>query len=167
MTTFARFAFVALVLIGACAKTAAEKPEAPEAPKEIAKTADGWDVFGAALTDGDWTSAQKLMADPDAFDGKTLRVEGAVDEVCKKKGCWMTMRDGDKMIRVRFKDYGFFVPMDCEKRVVRIEGVFSVKTISEADAKHYLEDAGKHDEAAKLKGDQKELGFMATGVRMK
>ena len=40
-------------------------------------------------------------------------VTGKVENVCLKKGCWMTIKnpDGEPM-RVTFKDYAFFMPMD-------------------------------------------------------
>ena len=46
-----------------------------------------------------------------------------------------------------------------------VEGVLSEEVLSEKDARHYAEDAGKSKaEIAKIKGDQRELGFEATGV---
>ena len=46
-----------------------------------------------------------------------------------------------------------------------MEGVFNVKTIPEATAKHYAgETAGGQPE--KIKGDQKELSLVASGVEI-
>ena len=66
---------------------------------------------------------------------------------------------------MRFKDYGFFVPTDSAGETAVLEGVFSVKTIPEATAKHYAEETpgGKPDA---IKGDQKELSFLASGVEL-
>ena len=46
-----------------------------------------------------------------------------------------------------------------------MEGVFNVRTIPEATAKHYAEEtpSGKPDA---IKGDQKELSLVASGVEM-
>ena len=107
----------------------------------------------------------ELQKNPDAWAGKTIQTEGTVSSVCAKKGCWMVIGDGQRAVRVTFKDYGFFVPKDCSGASVKLEGVFSVKTIPEATAKHYAGETpgGKPQE---IKGEQKELSFEATGVEM-
>ena len=48
-------------------------------------------------------------------DSIEMKVIGKINEVCKKKGCWMSMSIGseDEMM-VRFKDYGFFVPLNAD-----------------------------------------------------
>src|ERR1039457_4363964 len=60
---------------------------------------------------------------------------------------------------------GFFVPIDSAGATAVMEGVFSVKTIPEATAKHYASETpgGKHDA---IKGDQKELSLVASGVEL-
>lgn len=133
----------------------------------LADSAD-WEAFGAPLGGACMgVSLDLLVADPLRFDGMTLTVrDGTVESVCKKKGCWMVLRDGRAPVRVTFKDYGFFVPTDCEGRSVMLEGVFTVKTVPEVEARHYLEDAGRHEDALKLFGDQKELSIIATGTRL-
>jgi hypothetical protein len=99
------------------------------------------------------------------YSGKTVKTEGVVSAVCQGSGCWMTLKSGDRSVRVTFKDYGFFVPMDSAGATAVMEGVFNVKTISEATAKHYAsETAGGKPDA--IKGDQKELSFVASGVEL-
>lgn len=136
-------------------------------PKALVDSRD-WQTYGAPLAGtAQPVSLADLVKDPTQYNGKAILLADAkVKAVCKKKGCWMIMNEGATDIRVTFLDYGFFMPLDCEGRSVVLEGVFDVKTLKEADAKHYLEDAGKHDEAAKLTGDQQELTIVATGVRM-
>lgn len=95
----------------------------------------------------------------------TVALKATVVEVCQVKGCWMILVDGDTKVRVTFKDYGFFMPKNLAGAVVVVEGVLSEEVLSEKDARHYAEDAGKSKaEIAKIKGDQRELGFEATGV---
>ena len=121
--------------------------------------------YGAPLTDAAKVPLKDIVAKADAYNGKTLKTEGKVSAVCQSKGCWMTFVEGDKTVRVTFKDYGFFVPKDIGGKTVVVEGVFKVKTIPEATAKHYAEETpgGKPDA---IKGDQKELSFEATGVEV-
>jgi len=125
---------------------------------------DGWQSFGAGVSDAPVLQLSELMAAPDAHDGDTLVLEATVLDVCPKKGCWMTFDTGASEMRVTFKDYGFFVPKDIAGRTVRVEGVFEETEIPLEEARHYLEDAGRHAEAAALVGPQKGFTFVATGV---
>lgn len=94
------------------------------------------------------------------------KVKGKVVDVCQKKGCWMELDKGDgSTIRVTFKDYGFFVPMDIKGREVIINGVAYVDTISVDDLKHYAEDAGKQqEEIDAITEPETEVAFEADGV---
>jgi hypothetical protein len=121
--------------------------------------------FGAPLGDAPRVALADLVKDAVLYSGKTVKTEGVVSAVCQGSGCWMTLKSGDRSVRVTFKDYGFFVPMDSAGATVVMEGVFNVKTISEATAKHYAsETAGGKPDA--IKGDQKELSFVASGVEL-
>jgi Domain of unknown function (DUF4920) len=121
--------------------------------------------FGAPLGDSSKVALADLVKDPAAWSGKTVKTEGTVSTVCQEKGCWMTLKSGDQSVRVTFKDYGFFVPKDSAGATAVIEGVFSVKTIPEATAKHYAGETpgGKPDA---IKGDQEELSLVASGVEI-
>lgn len=128
--------------------------------------ADGSRTFGAAVPDGATLPVARLLASPETYSGQTVLVEGTVVDVCQNSGCWLTMVDGDREMRVRFKDYAFFVPKDCGGRTARIQGVFSIEMTPVDEARHYLEDAGKHDEAMKITEPVQSYAFMASGVRL-
>jgi hypothetical protein len=121
--------------------------------------------FGAPLGDAPKVAIADLVKDPAAWSGKTVRTEGVVSAVCQEKGCWMILESGDQSVRVTFKDYGFFVPKDSAGSTAVMEGVFNVKTIPEKTAKHYAQETpgGKPDT---IKGDQKELSLVASGVEI-
>lgn len=94
-----------------------------------------------------------------------IRLVGTVTNSCKKKGCWMTIQDGDHTVRVTFKDYGFFVPLEFTNREVVIEGILEMKEMPEEMAKHLAKDEGKSkEEIAKISGNKMELSFVATSV---
>jgi hypothetical protein len=124
----------------------------------------GWRTFGAPIPNSPSVKAQDVLTSPDAYVGRELVLEGTPKTVCPKKGCWMIFADGARSMRVMFKDHAFFVPLDSAGTPMRMAGTLQVKTISEADAKHFLVDEGKNAEAEKLTGAQKELFFTATGV---
>jgi Domain of unknown function (DUF4920) len=121
--------------------------------------------FGAPFGDSPKVALADLVKDPAAWSGKTVKTEGAVSTVCQEKGCWMTLKSGGQSVRVTFKDYGFFVPKDSAGATAVMEGVFNVKTIPEAKAKHYAGETpgGKPDA---IKGEQKELSLVASGVEI-
>jgi hypothetical protein len=97
------------------------------------------------------------------------KVEGEIVEVCQKKGCWMTVKKDDgSVVRVTFKDYGFFVPKDAAGKWVVMEGIAFYDTLSVATLQHYAEDAGKPaDEVAKITEPEYKITFEAEGVIIK
>lgn len=109
----------------------------------------------------------KALANPAEFLGKTIRLDGAIDEICQKKGCWMLLGGKERPLFVKFKDYAFFMPLDGAGRTAIIEGTMAMKQETVEQTKHYLEDAGKHDEAAKVTEGRKIYTFMANGVALK
>jgi len=98
-----------------------------------------------------------------SFDGKVM---GEISEVCKSKGCWMTMElpDGNKM-RVTFKDYGFFVPTKSSGYMAIVDGKAS-KTVTDVETlRHFAEDEGLSvEEINKINAPKEEYTFEAEGV---
>ena len=120
---------------------------------------------GAAVSrDAQPVPLAKVLASPDDYTKNAVVVEGTVTTACERKGCWMQLGDGDQNVRVTFKDYAFFVPLDSKGMKARAEGVTTVKKLSKADADHLEE------EGAKLKrnadGTANEVSFVASGVEL-
>lgn len=136
----------------------------------VASPVPGWvgygDGFDAAKVSTVVTFAD-IAADPAAFDGQPITVRAKIDEVCQSKGCWMTFTEGDESMRVKFKDYAFFMPMDSQGKEVLVDGTFAIQVVPAEEAAHYLEDAGKFEEAKLITEDQVSLTFMASAVLMK
>ena len=104
-----------------------------------------------------------------AGDTLTVKFASKINEVCSKKGCWMKLdlADGTETM-VRFKDYGFFMPLDANGREVVVNGKAYVTETSIEDLRHYAEDAGKtKEEIAKITQSKVEFAFEADGVLMK
>ena len=102
--------------------------------------------------------------------GDTINVKftSKIDEVCTKKGCWMVLPAADKKTMVKFKDYGFFMPLDSKGNEVIVAGKAFVKETPVDELRHYAEDAGKsEEEIAKITEPKKEFSFLAHGVLMK
>ena len=119
--------------------------------------------FGEGITMHDPLPLKKVLKNPSRHTGKPILLEATVDQVCQKKGCWMTLV-ADQPIRVRFKDYGFFVPKKAGGHLAYVQGELSEVEVPEATARHYAEDAG--EDPSTIVGPQKGLEFLATGVRL-
>mgnify|MGYP001348273518 FL=1 len=82
---------------------------------------------------------EKVENSPDSVQ---LKVKGKIIDVCSKKGCWMTIELPNKQeLMVRFKDYGFFVPVDSSGEVI-INGLAYINNTSVDELRHYAKDAG-------------------------
>jgi hypothetical protein len=122
--------------------------------------------FGAGVTLGEATPLERIVADPKAVEGRELRVDARIVEVCTRKGCWMVVTDGERQVRVRFKDYGFFVPRDAGGRRVIVQGQAMVEEISEELARHHAEESGHPERAGEIHGPQTSITLVATGVEV-
>ena len=80
--------------------------------------------FGEPIDKKGAVSAKKLAQKMDKAESLEIKVKGTITEVCQAKGCWMTIDLGDdELMRVKFKDYGFFVPKDAAGKTAIIQGV--------------------------------------------
>ncbi|MBC3785593.1 DUF4920 domain-containing protein [Spirosoma utsteinense] len=124
---------------------------------------------GKKISDKGALPATQLAAKMDGKDKMPAKVEGTVESVCKMKGCWMNVKTGDgQVMRVSFKDYGFFVPKDIVGKTVVMEGVAETTTTPISELRHYAQDAGKSkEEIEKITEPEKALTFVADGVVVK
>lgn len=124
------------------------------------------EFFGDTITKEGAIEMSELAALLELNDSANVKVTGTVNAVCKKKGCWMTMSLTDSIdMRVGFKDYGFFVPLNCENRTVTIEGMVKKDIITVEMLKHYAEDNGDSQEVIDaIVAPEVEYSFVANGV---
>ncbi|HEU0137275.1 MAG TPA: DUF4920 domain-containing protein, partial [Flavobacterium sp.] len=106
--------------------------------------------FGAKIAaDKALTNAEMLKKYKTLQKGDTIAVKfkSKIKDVCKKKGCWMKMDLADnKESFVRFKDYGFFVPLNADNSEAIVSGRAFLDVISVDELKHYAKDGGKSQE---------------------
>lgn len=112
------------------------------------------------------TQLSKMLAGKDSLSD--VKIVGKVNSVCKKKGCWMKMDMGGRELMIKFKDYGFFVPKDCDGKTAVIQGKVRKEVIDVAALRHYAEDAGKSkEEIEKITKPEEKYTFEAVGVILK
>lgn len=123
--------------------------------------------YGKAITKNNAITVEKLENTLKSKKGFTGKIEGEVVGVCKKKGCFLTLkREGEgEPIMVRFKDYGYFVPADLVGKTVVLQGNAKVKELSVKQLQHNAEDAGKSaEEIAKITEPKTDINIVADGV---
>lgn len=125
------------------------------------------EVYGAKLTGSPHLPMATLMKDAKKWHGKKVQVRGEITGVCLKKGCWMTIKEGPHHTRVRFRDYGFFVPLDVDGRKTAVEATVVVRVESQAERRHYAEDAGwSREKIETIKGDKVLVSLLADAVQI-
>lgn len=166
-----------VALAGDPAPTATKQPEkTSEADCHHAPTAEtaapksDWKLTrGEPLKGATAVKLADLLAKPQEHNGKTVLLEGQVRKACERKGCWMelaTAKDAKGPgVRVTFKDYGFFVPLDSAGSQARVEGVVQVAELSEDRAKHYESEGATVPRGAD--GKPREVQMVATGVELR
>jgi hypothetical protein len=93
-------------------------------------------VYGKGLTEGEFTSVAKILAEPDAYVGQVVRVEGVVVGVCVHRGCWLNIASEQEGETLRFKvqDGVIVFPKEILGETVRAEGVFTKNVVEKACA---------------------------------
>lgn len=122
---------------------------------------------GAPLGSSQPVKLSEVLAEPQKFADKPLIVEGLVERVCQKQGCWMELvpEKGARGVRVTFGDHAFFVPFNSSGLKARAEGKVSVKLLTKEEADHLEEDGAKlHRDKD---GEASEVSFVATGLELR
>lgn len=123
--------------------------------------------YGEAITPEGAISTDELVKVMTEKDEFATKVECTILTSCTKKGCWMDVElpDGGVM-KVRFMDYGFFVPTKgLEGKKAVMQGTATREVVDVPTLRHYAEDAGKSKEEIELITDpETNLMFLADGV---
>lgn len=124
-----------------------------------------WYTYGAEITESEVMSVTHAVNQLGELFGKTVVIEGKIKQVCQSRGCWMVVEENGISIRVRFADYGFFVPWESAGKSVRMQGILNRETVSEDRARHWAEEADDPDvKPGDIYGDQEIITLMATAV---
>jgi hypothetical protein len=91
----------------------------------VAAPAGAADTYGKRVALAETTPIAAIVADPDAWLGKTVRVEGRVADVCPMKGCWMELAEegGGHVVRIKVDDGVIVFPSAAAGRPAVAEGV--------------------------------------------
>ena len=135
------------------------------ASTRVAPVAPG-QSYGTVISPEGAVPMSALAAALGTRDSARLKLVGKASAVCQVKGCWMTMPTANgQQMRVRFRDYAFFVPKDLSGHEVVVSGWAHRSTVPQAELRHYAKDAGQSDQqVAAITQDEQQLTFLADGV---
>ncbi len=151
-----RFA-LAVTMIAAC-KPAADEPTTATAAANATHA-------GQAFSDAPAVEIAALLADPVAYQGKTVRLSGDVIAMCHHKRDWFALvPEGKRDTNVRVLTGPVFqVPEDAIGRSASAEGTVDVVEISERVARHFAETHQLGD-AKRIDGPVQQVVVRATGA---
>lgn len=151
-----------LFIISSC------KTDKKEIKKEVKKEIE-YVSFGDKIeATGAFSKEDMLKKFKSLKKGDTIQVKfkTKINKSCKKKGCWMRLDLGDNQESlVRFKDYGFFVPLNAAGKEVVVNGKAYLDVVTVAQLQHYAKDEGQsQEEIDKITEDQITYAVESNGV---
>ena len=154
-----------MLLVGFGTAVTAQKKATAFNSKEYALFGDNFKV-AKIYTKNEMLKKYKTLKKGDTI---TVQFQSNIKAVCKKKGCWMKMElAGDDESFVKFKDYGFFVPLNADNSEAIVNGKAFVDIESVESLRHYAKDGGKSaTEIAKITKPEVTYSFLADGVYIK
>ena len=143
-----------------------QEEEGEKSPSTSVPPAAPGQTYGAAIGPEGAVPMSALATALGTRDSAQVKLVGKASAVCQARGCWMTLPTADgQQMRVRFRDYAFFVPKDLSGHEVVVSGWAHRSTVPKAELQHYAKDAGKTDqEVAAITEDEQQLTFLADGV---
>jgi hypothetical protein len=129
MRTISVFAGLGLVVLMAGAGAAAE----------------GDQIYGLGVSAADTVLVSTLLAQPDAYVGKTIRVTGLAVGVCEHRGCWVNLASDveGQTVRVKVKDGEIVFPPEMIGDTVTAEGVWTANELDLETTKKVCENEAK------------------------
>ncbi len=165
--TWVRLAAVVVTMCGC--RSGDERPAGPGPDPAPAAAASSTKRYGDRIAAGPQTQLASVLTKPADYNGHAVTVEGEVRRACTKRGCWMELATGmDEAkpgCRVRFKDYGFFIPLDSAGAHARVQGVVQVRQIAAPIVSH-LESEGAHFADKHADGTADEVQMVASAVEL-
>lgn len=163
--------FASTLLMTSCSDAKKEDVKQEKVAKESQESSK-YQIFGEKFDEKGALNAAQMKAQYSTMKpGDTVAVKFAskINAGCKKKGCWMRLDLGENEESfVRFKDYGFFIPLNADGKEVIVNGKAFVTEITVEELKHFAKDEGKSEaEIAKITEPEYTFAYESTGVLMK
>ncbi len=129
-------------------------------------------TYGKGVHVTETTPVSAILANPDSYLGKTVKIEGLIIEVCSKRGCWIYVA-GDQpqeKIQVKVTDGEIVFPMSATGRVGTIEGIVDEVTMSKDEMvryqRHLAEEKGKPFDPASVEEGKRFIRLIGLGAEI-
>ena len=88
-------------------------------------------TFGAGVSAADTVLVSRILANPDAYVGKVVRVTGIAVDVCANRGCWVNIASDTEgeVIRLKVTDGEIVFPVEIMGDVITAEGVWTANQL--------------------------------------
>jgi hypothetical protein len=106
--------------------------------------------YGDGVTIAQAVPMENLLGSPDEYLGKTVRVDGVITGVCKKRGCWMQVTDPEtgNGVRIKVEDGVIVFPYTAMGKKASAEGVFDAIALTPEQVEARAEQqAAEHEHA--------------------
>ena len=129
-------------------------------------------VYGQGVQLKETTQISDLLAHPEQFLGKRVRVSGMVLEVCAKRGCWIYLASDKpyEKIQVKVTDGVIVFPMSASGKQATVEGVVEELNLSREDLirykQHLAEEQGRPFDPASVKEGEKFIRIRGLGAEI-
>lgn len=91
-------------------------------------------TYGKGVTEAQAVKLDELMAHPEKYLGKKVRVQGVVADVCPRAGCWFKVGESPrKTITFKVKDGEMVFPVSAKGHKADAEGVFTRAEVGEGE----------------------------------
>jgi hypothetical protein len=126
--------------------------------------------FGAPFSDDSAPISLASALETCVGGESTCKVEGTIERVCERAGCWFTLAAPDvpRTVRVSMRNYGFFVPRNTLGARVVLEGSLAAVEIPQEVVQHYAEDeaAARGGEVEQVAGPEQAFQFTIDGAEI-
>jgi hypothetical protein len=108
--------------------------------------------FGEPLALAEETKISEILANPQDYDGKTVKVRGTIVDVCPHMGCWIRIAGDNRFQSIQFKveDGVITFPIDLKGLDVEAEGVVAILSPSQGHEGHNHEAHAKAGQNEKV-----------------
>lgn len=158
-----------VAVLAACGEPAAAPPAAGAPPVASAKET----VYGKPLEKAETLTVADVVKRGGELNGKQVRVEGTISDVCSKRGCWIKIADESGPAEITFKvDDGVMVfPMDAKGKWAVADGTVrrTELTLEQTRARlaEEAKESGKPFDPASVKEGLVAVRLLGIGARVR
>ena len=108
--------------------------------------------LGAGVSLKEATPIADVVKNPEAFVGKTIRVDGTATAVCQHMGCWLAVSETENAdaptVRLKVEDGVIVFPVSAKGKKVSAQGTFERIAANDAEGKEAASEHAKHQAKA-------------------